>query len=238
MGILFPFRNRMKTRPDLVIFDCDGVLVDSEPIFNRAHADILSQCGYPITPERVIERFCGISDTEMLAAIEREWGRRLPADYRDRVAALTDASCAAGLTSFPGLVDALDLMRARICVASSSTPERVRKSLAFVGLLDRFEPNIFSAVMVQRGKPAPDLFLYAARAMGADPARVIVIEDSVPGIRAAVSAGMAVIGFRGGSHCPAGHEDILRRNGATAVIADFRDLPPAIEALTPPARRD
>ena len=145
----------MKIAPDLVIFDCDGVLVDSEPIFNRAHADILSQCGYRITPESVGDRFCGISDAEMLAAIEREWGRRLPADYRERVAAMTDASCAAELTTFPGIREALDRIPARICVASSSTPGRIRKSLAIVGLLDRFEPNIFSAVMVARGNRAP-----------------------------------------------------------------------------------
>ena len=227
----------METGPDLVIFDCDGVLVDSEPIFNRAHAAILSECGYEITPERVGERFCGISDADMLAAIEREWGRLLPADYRERVAALTDASCATGLTAFPCIREALDRMPAPICVASSSTPDRIRKSLGIVGLLDRFEPNIFSAVMVARGKPAPDLFLHAARAMGADPVRVIVIEDSVPGVRAAVAAQMAAIGFCGGSHCPEGHDDTLRRNGALATLADFRGLSAIIAALTAPPRR-
>src|SRR6185369_2909008 len=130
-------RPPMNSAPDLVIFDCDGVLVDSEPIFNRAHADILSQCGYRITPRSIGDRFCGISDAEMLAAIEREWGRPLPADYTERVAALTDASCATELATFPGIREALDHIQARICVASSSTPERVRKSLAIVGLLDR-----------------------------------------------------------------------------------------------------
>ena len=213
---------------DLVIFDCDGVLVDSEPIFNRAHADILSQCGYRIPPEILVERFCGISDAEMLAAIEREWGRRLPADYRERVAAIADALCAAGLTALPGIHEMLDQMPGPVCVASSSTPDRIRKSLGLTGLLDRFEPHIFSAVVVARGKPAPDLFLFAARAMRADPARCVVIEDSVPGVRAAVSAGMAAIGFCGGGHCPAGHDGILRRNGAMTAIADFRDLPQAI----------
>lgn len=222
----------MDSTPDLVIFDCDGVLVDSEPIFSRAHADILSQCGYRITPQSVGERFCGISDAEMLAEIEQEWGRRLPGDYGDRVAASIDASCEAALKALPGIHDALDRIPARICVASSSTPERIRKSLGIVGLLDRFEPNIFSATMVARGKPAPDLFLFAAREMNADPARVVVIEDSVPGVRAAVSANMAVIGFCGGSHCPAGHGETLRRNGATTIIADFRDLPRAVEALS------
>ena len=222
----------MDSTPDLVIFDCDGVLVDSEPIFSRAHAEILSQCGYRITPEIVGDRFCGISDAEMLAEIEREWGRRLPGDYSDRVAASIDASCEAALKALPGIHDALDRIQARVCVASSSTPERIRKSLGIVGLLDRFEPNIFSAVMVARGKPAPDLFLFAAREMNADPARVVVVEDSVPGVRAATSANFLVIGFCGGSHCPAGHGETLRRNGATTIIADFRDLPRAVEALS------
>jgi HAD superfamily hydrolase (TIGR01509 family) len=221
----------MESGPHLVIFDCDGVLVDSEPIFSRSHAAVLSQCGYETTPEIVGERFCGISDAEMLAAIERDWGRRLPPDYQERVAGLIDASCAAELTAFSGIREALDRMPAPICVASSSTPERVRKSLALAGLLDRFEPNIFSAVMVARGKPAPDLFLLAARAMQADPIRVVVIEDSVPGVRAAASAAMAVIGFCGGSHCPAGHDQVLRRNGAITAIADYRDLLPSIKAL-------
>jgi HAD superfamily hydrolase (TIGR01509 family) len=224
----------MDNGPDLVIFDCDGVLVDSEPIFSRVHAEILSQCGYRITPESVGERFCGISDAEMLAAIEREVARPLPPDYHDRVAAILDASCEATLKALPGIHEALDLIPASICVASSSTPERIRKSLALTHLLERFEPNIFSAVMVARGKPAPDLFLFAAQAMHTDPARCIVIEDSVPGVRAAAAANMAVIGFCGGSHCPVGHDQILRRNGATATIADFRDLPSIIDSLAPP----
>jgi beta-phosphoglucomutase-like phosphatase (HAD superfamily) len=99
----------METAFDLVIFDCDGVLVDSEPIFSRAHAAVLSQCGYRITPQLVGERFCGISDAEMLAAIEREWGRRLPPDYKDRVAALIDASCETALKALPGIHEALVL---------------------------------------------------------------------------------------------------------------------------------
>jgi HAD superfamily hydrolase (TIGR01509 family) len=216
---------------DLVIFDCDGVLVDSEPIFNRAHAEILTQCGYRTTPRIIGERFCGISDAEMLAAIEREWGRRLPADYRERVRTLADAACEARLTALPGIHETLDLVTAPICVASSSTPERVRKSLGLTGLLERFEPNIFSASMVPRGKPAPDLFLLAARTMQTDPTRVVVVEDSVPGVRAAVAAEMSVIGFCGGSHCPPGHGETLGRNGAAPTIADFRDLLPALATL-------
>lgn len=222
----------MRVSPfDLAIFDCDGVLVDSEPIFNRAHAEILDRCGFPIAPEALMERFCGVADAEMIAAIEAEWGRPLPADYRARVAALTDAYCAQSLRAVAGVAEALDRLEIPHCVASSGTPERIRKSLATVGLLDRFEPHIFSAVMVARGKPAPDLFLHAAGEMGTAPARCLVIEDSVAGVRAATAAGMTVIGFHGGSHCPPGHADILRRHGAALAIFDMRDLLPTIAVL-------
>lgn len=216
---------------DLAIFDCDGVLVDSEPIFNRAHAEILAGCGFPIAAGSLMERFCGVADAEMIAAIEEEWGRALPADYRARVAALTDSYCEASLGAVAGVAEALDRLEIPRCVASSGTPERVRKSLARVGLLDRFEPHIFSAVMVARGKPAPDLFLHAAREMRSAPARCLVVEDSIAGVRAASTAGMTVIGFCGGSHCAAGHGDILRQHGARLAISEMRDLLPGIAAL-------
>lgn len=221
----------------LVIFDCDGVLVDSEPIFNRAHAEILARCGFPIAPERLMERFCGVADAETIAAIEAEWGRPLPADYPARVAALTDAYCETGLVAVGGVAEALDCLETPRCVASSGTPERIRKSLATVGLLDRLAPHIFSAVMVPRGKPAPDLFLHAAREMRAAPARCLVVEDSIAGVRAATAAGMIVIGFCGGSHCLPGHAEVLCRNGAALAIAEMCHLLPAIAALGSSRRR-
>jgi beta-phosphoglucomutase-like phosphatase (HAD superfamily) len=115
-----------------------------------------------------------------------------------------------------------------VCVASSGVPQRIRTSLRIVGLLQRFEPNIFSATMVARRKPAPDLFLYAADAMTMDPTRCIVIEDSVAGVKAAVAAGMTVIGFCGGSHCQPAHADVLRGHGAIEAINDMRDLIPML----------
>ena len=218
-------------RFDLAIFDCDGVLVDSEPIFNRAHAEILECCGFPIAPEALMERFCGVADAEMIAAIETEWGRPLPPDYRARVAVLTDAYCSTSLCAVTGVGEALARLGIPRCVASSGTPERVRSSLALTGLLGRFEPHIFSAVMVARGKPAPDLFLHAAHEMRAAPARCLVVEDSVAGVRAAAAAGMTVIGFCGGSHCPPGHPELLRRNGAALAICEMHELVPGIAAL-------
>lgn len=209
---------------ELVIFDCDGVLVDSEPIINRAHAQVLGECGYRIAPDGLVERFCGMPDAEMLEIIERELGRSLPVDYGSRVAALVDAYCEKALVTFAGLHEALDGLEVPACVASSGTPERIRKSLGLVGLLDRFEPHIFSAVMVAKGKPAPDLFLYSATKMGVNPARCVVIEDSVAGVRAAIAADMAVIGFCGGGHCTSNHGAVLRRYGASVVISDMRHL--------------
>lgn len=217
---------------DLVIFDCDGVLVDSEPILNRAHAAILGECGYRIARDELNERFCGMSDAEMLDVIEREWGRCLPADYAARVAALADGHCEEFLAAIPGVEAALADLPARACVASSGTPERIRKSLGIVGLLDRFEPHVFSAVMVERGKPAPDLFLHAARTMGIAPSRCVVVEDSIAGVRAAVAAQMPVIGFCGGGHCPPHHAEVLMRHGAAIAISDMADLLLSIAGLS------
>jgi HAD superfamily hydrolase (TIGR01509 family) len=221
----------MRERLDLVIFDCDGVLVDSEPIMNRAHAEILTACGYAVTPSALLERFCGRSDAEMLDTIEREWGRRLPYDYERRVGAAIDARCANELAAAPGLHEMLRDLALPVCVASSGTPSRIRMSLRCVGLLDRFEPHIYSATMVARGKPAPDLFLHAASAMKVDPARCVVVEDSLAGVTAAVAAAMAVIGYCGGSHCPPGHAGLLRRHGAAAAVSDMRNLMAAVKAL-------
>jgi HAD superfamily hydrolase (TIGR01509 family) len=217
---------------DLVMFDCDGVLVDSEPIINRAHAEVLSECGYRITPETLLERFCGTSDAEMLGIIESEWGRCLPAHYEARIAEIVDAHCETALAAFPGIHEVLDGLDLPACVVSSGTLRRIRKSLSIVGLLDRFEPHIFSAEMVTRGKPSPELFLYSAFHMGVDTSRCLVIEDSAAGVQGAVSANMTVIGFCGGGHCSPGHGQFLSRHGASAVISHFEELLSSIEALS------
>ena len=112
------------SRFDLVIFDCDGVLVDSEPIINRAHAQVLTACGYPITEDELLERFCGMSDAEMLGIIEHEWGRRLPPSYAERVGAMIEDGFGQSLVAIAGVAEALDSLRLPVCVASSSVPDR------------------------------------------------------------------------------------------------------------------
>ena len=213
---------------ELIIFDCDGVLVDSEPIINRAHAQVLTACGYSITEEALIERFCGMSDPEMLDIIEREWGRALPASYAARVGEMIESGFLRSLAPMDGVAELLDALPLHRCVASSSVPEQIRRKLELTGLLTFFGDKLFSATMVARGKPAPDLFLYAAEQLSAAPSRCLVIEDSAAGIDAANAAGMTAIGFSGGSHCGAEHAARLQARGAKMVVANMRELAAAM----------
>ena len=216
---------------ELIIFDCDGVLVDSEPIINRAHALVLTACGHSITEEALIERFCGMSDPEMLDIIEREWGRALPASYAARVGEMIESGLRQSLAPIDGVAQLLDGLRSPRCVASSSLPEQIRRKLELTGLLPYFGENLFSATMVARGKPAPDLFLYAAQQLRAAPTRCLVIEDSPAGIDAALAAGMTAIGFSGGSHCTPAHAARLQAHGAKLVSANMRELADALVRL-------
>ena len=215
----------------LVIFDCDGVLVDSEPIINRAHAEVLTACGYPITEEVLVECFCGMSDPEMLEIIAREWGRTLPASYAERVGLMVEAGFRQSLAPIEGVAEALDSLTLPVCVASSSSLEQIRQKLTITGLLGRFGEHLFSAAMVARGKPAPDLFLHAAQDLTTAPDRCLVIEDSPAGIDAALAAGMTAIGFSGGSHCGPEHGVRLQRRGAALVMDDMHELAAAMAKL-------
>jgi HAD superfamily hydrolase (TIGR01509 family) len=189
----------------LLIFDCDGVLVDSETLSCRIDAEILTECGVPYTAEEVARDFTGVSVKDQITRIESERGIRLPEGVRDAI------------LSFP-------FPR---CVASSSIPERIALSLRVTGLLDLFD-NVFSSTQVARGKPAPDLFLHAASRMNTLPEECLVIEDSIAGVQAARAAGMRVIGFVGGSHCGPGHAEKLRQAGAPVIIERMSDLPAAV----------
>jgi HAD superfamily hydrolase (TIGR01509 family) len=212
-------------RFDLIIFDCDGVLVDSEVISCRAHAETLTRHGYPITPEEVLARFLGVSDREARLTIEAELGHALPGDFESRVKQATLQFYAGDLKAIAYVGEAMAAIGLPQCVASSGTPEKIRHGLTCAGLHDLLTPHIFSATQVKRGKPAPDLFLFAAERMGAAPGRCLVIEDSIPGVTAAVAAGMTVLGFHGGSHCRPGYGDTLRAAGAAATFDDMRELP-------------
>jgi HAD superfamily hydrolase (TIGR01509 family) len=216
---------------DLVIFDCDGVLVDSEVISCRAHAETLTRHGYPITFDQVLDRFLGRSLRHSTLEVEAELGRSLPADFQTEVYAEVFRLFAVSLEAIPHIDTALAAIARPICVASSGSPEKISASLNRVGLYDRFAPNIFSAVQVANGKPAPDLFLFAATQMQALPAQCLVIEDSVAGIAAALAAGMTVLGFHGGSHCRPGYGDTLRAAGAAMIFDDMRQLPGLIAQI-------
>jgi len=210
---------------DLVIFDCDGVLVDSEVISCRAHAETLTRHGYTITSDQVLARFLGRSMRQATLEIEAELGRSLPEDFHTQVYAEIFRSFAESLEATPHVNEVLAAITRPVCVASSGPPEKISASLNRVGLYDRFAPHIYSAVQVRKGKPAPDLFLFAAEQMRTSPKRCLVIEDSVAGVTGARAAGMTVLGFHGGSHCPRGHGGMLRAAGAVATFDDMRQLP-------------
>ncbi|MFL5027664.1 MAG: HAD family hydrolase [Microvirga sp.] len=211
----------------LLIFDCDGVLVDSEPLSCRIDAETLTECGVPYTAEEVARDFTGVSIKDQIARIEMERGIRLPDDFTERLNRTLFQRFETDLKPIDGVRDAILSLPFPRCVASSSIPERIALSLRVTGLADLFD-NIFSSTQVARGKPAPDLFLHAASRMNTLPEECLVIEDSIAGVQAARAAGMRVIGFVGGSHCGPGHAEKLRQAGAPVIIERMSDLPAAV----------
>ena len=184
-------------RWDLVIFDCDGVLVDSEPIANRVFTEALNEIGVSISYGETVRQFMGLTTEACLALVEERLGREVPARfYEDYLSRLFDAF-RRELGPVPGIVSALDRIEVPICVASNGHHEKMRLTLGLTGLLPRFEGRMFSVTEVERGKPHPDLFLHAARRMGCAPRSCAVVEDSVFGVRAACAAGMAAFGYAG-----------------------------------------
>jgi HAD superfamily hydrolase (TIGR01509 family) len=183
---------------DLVIFDCDGVLVDSERISVAIDVRVLAELGWPLSEAEVIDRFVGRSEAYMLGEIEKALGRRLADGWDERFRHLYREAFEAELAPVDGVVAALDGIAAPTCVASSSSHERLRHTLALTGLLERFDGRIFSADDVRNGKPAPDLFLHAAASLGADPSRCAVVEASRHGVEAARAAGMHAFAYAGG----------------------------------------
>ena len=182
---------------DLVIFDNDGVLVDSERLANEILARLLTEAGLPMTTEASITTYLGSSMERVRELAEAELGRPLPADLVDRYHAELFDRMGSELRAVPGIDSVLDdLDGTARCVASSGSPERIRRSLTLTDLIGRFAPeSLFSAAEVSRGKPAPDLFVHAAARMGVAPDRCVVVEDPPAGVAAARAAGMAVIGF-------------------------------------------
>jgi len=210
--------------PELVIFDCDGVLVDSEVIFARVLGECLTAAALPTTADEALLLGFGRNRATLTAAVETRFGRTLPDGFFETMRARTAQVLERELVAVPGVEALLTALPAACCVASNGHLERVRERLALTGLLKFFEPRVFSAIEVAAGKPAPDLFLLAARRCGVPPAACLVIEDSTIGVAAAVAAGMPVVGFCGGSHCAAGHAEELSAAGCARVFARMTDL--------------
>ncbi|MGO9133536.1 MAG: HAD family hydrolase [Methylovirgula sp.] len=214
-----------------LIFDCDGVLVDSEIIALDGLAKAITDIGLPTDFADCRRRFMGKSLRDVLAEIEAMLGRPLPADWgKDANAALL-ARFASELQPVKGVAAAIAALPYPRCVASSSQPDRVRLSLDVTGLAPFFGDRVFSATEVAHGKPAPDLFLYAARRCGFDPATTIVIEDSPAGIAAALAAEMTPIGFAGASHADQSLIECLSAAGAATVLTRMADLPATVEMI-------
>jgi HAD superfamily hydrolase (TIGR01509 family) len=186
-------------RPHLIIFDCDGVLVDSELLSCRCLCEALAGCGIDVGLEETLDLFLGRSLDAVLEHYQG-LGRSIPRQFPAELMVKVQETFRSALCPIDGIGSVLEGLKIPHCVASSSTLDRVSLSLSLTGLAGHFGDRLYTAQMVDRGKPAPDLFLYAARRMQADPSRTLVIEDSVSGVRAAKAAGMTVWGFVGGSH--------------------------------------
>jgi HAD superfamily hydrolase (TIGR01509 family) len=212
--------------PELVIFDCDGVLVDSEPVVTRVESEFFATLGFVMAPEELRARFQGKTVADVAAAVESGLGRALTPEELYAWGIATACALAESLRPVSGVrevAEALAARGARSCVASQSPLPRVRLSLAVTGLAPLFGENLFTASMVARPKPAPDLFLHAAARMGAEPASCVVIEDSLSGVRAARAAGMRVFGYADGGGFAA---EALAEAGAHAVrsMDELREL--------------
>lgn len=211
--------------PTLVIFDCDGVLVDSEILVVEIEAGLLTEAGFPLTSQEIVEQYVGLSYPAMMEDIGARFGRPVPEALSDKVQRTALDRLAVDLEAVPGMHDLLAVLNPARCVASSSDLDRITMSLAVSGLAHHFDPGaIFSAQMVKRPKPAPDLFELAARRMGWEPPNCLVIEDSTYGVAGALAAGMTVVGLVAGGHAGPRLADRLFEAGAAEVFDSAEDL--------------
>lgn len=212
---------------DLVIFDCDGVLVDSEPLAAQAFHNVYARNHMPI-PDGTVAKGVGMKQADIIRLIGDLTGYYLPEAAQDEIWPETHKLFAQMLQPVAGIAGLLQRLQTKCCVASSSSPQRIAFSLQKTGLIDAFDGALYSSSMVKRGKPAPDLFLYAAEKFGADPARCVVFEDSPFGVEGAVAAGMTAIGYTGGGHTYTGHAEKLLEKGAKAVYSDWQQIENAV----------
>jgi len=216
---------RPSSHAELVVFDCDGVLVDSERLSVEVDRRVLAEFGWHLSAEEIVHRFVGRSGAHFRAEMETHLGRVLPDDWEAPYERWYADAFEKELEAVSGVAAAIDAIRVPICVASSGSHAKIRTTLGLTGLLQRFEGRIFSAEDVDDGKPAPDLFLHAAASMGVEPSECIVVEDSRFGVEAARAAGMRVLGYAGGL-TPA---DWLA--DANAVFTDMAELPALLGSI-------
>jgi HAD superfamily hydrolase (TIGR01509 family) len=209
---------------DAILFDFDGVLIESEHVGNQQLAEYLTRIGHPTSAAQSMAMFMGLAGADFLAAVENWIGRSLPEDFHEERATGHDQAMAEGLPEVAGAVAFVRGLPADlpIAVVSSSSTVWIAAHLAHLGLTERFGPHLYSGrEHVARGKPAPDLYLHAAKRLGVDIARAAIIEDSPVGATGAVASGAYVIGLCAGSHCGADHADVLRGKGVQVVAEDF-----------------
>ncbi|BCH65203.1 HAD-IA family hydrolase [Agrobacterium vitis] len=218
---------------DLTLFDCDGVLVDSEIIAAKVESKLLTEAGYPISVEEMGERFSGMTWKNILMTIEKEVDIPLSASLIDKSEALLDQRLAREVKLVEGVTYALSRLQGPRCICSNSSSQRLDMMLTKVGLKEFFAPHVYSAkdLGADRVKPKPDIYLHGAAQFNVKPQNCVVVEDSVHGIHAARAAGMRVIGFTGASHTYPSHADRLTEAGAETVIARMMDLPAVIAAM-------
>ncbi len=208
-----------------IVFDCDGVLVDSEAIVIEIEAELLTAAGFAMTVDEIAETCVGLSYGDMMVMLKERFGRPVPEELNERIQADALAAFPSRLQPIDGIEELLTKSSRRRCIASSSNLDRIRLSLRITGLDRHFDPDrVFSAQMVSRGKPAPDLFLHAAKGLSVAPEKCVVIEDSPHGVKAALAAGMGVIGFTGGLHARPSLTTRLEQAGATTIAKTTTEL--------------
>ncbi|MEI9412782.1 HAD family phosphatase [Mesorhizobium salmacidum] len=215
----------------LIIFDCDGVLVDSEPLAAKAYERVYDKHGMPGVHGGIIAQCVGMKQADIIVRIKELTGHQFPSTADGDIWAETKALFSQELKPTPGITAFLETLEGGSCVASSSSVERINHSLAITGLARFFGDAIYSSSMVKNGKPAPDIFLFAAAKMGANPADCIVIEDSPFGIQGAVAAGMTAVGYTGGGHTYAEHAARLTAAGADFTCADWHEVSRQLSGL-------
>ena len=212
---------------DAIIFDFDGVLLESEYEGNRVLAQLLTELGHGTSVEEAIRTFVGLSGPQFLAAIEQHIGGSLPPEFAERRKAQTVAALRDGVPAVAGAVEFVRSLPAELpkAVASSSSTRWLANHLERLGLTEVFDRHIYSGrEHVERGKPAPDLYLHAAGELGVDIERSVILEDSEIGVTGALASGARVIGLAAGAHCFAGHADLLRERGVREVAHSFDEV--------------